>query len=242
VVVKHYPAGEIFRLLLLVAGFCAGAYILWRIQEILFLLLLAIFLATAIEPIVNRLRRGPFTRGSGVLVVYTAIMLVIGFAAYVIVPNVLDEAGAFVQSAPDHLRAVREQVSGVSQPALRNPLVTVIDRAAAAIQSPTEPAQDQVVAVGTAAAQTIVGFLSVFVLAFYWLVERARIKRVVLRSVPPARARDVNAVWLEIEEKLGGWVRGTTRVDARDWRDGRCWLHRSGPAECGPARSRGRTV
>ena len=47
-----------------------------------------------------------------------------------------------------------------------------------------------------------------FVLAFYWLVERASIKRVILRTVPPQRARDVNTVWMEVEEKLGGWVRG----------------------------------
>jgi len=32
---------------------------------------------TAIEPIVDRLRRGPFSRGSGVLAVYTIIMLAI---------------------------------------------------------------------------------------------------------------------------------------------------------------------
>ncbi len=50
--------------------------------------------------------------------------------------------------------------------------------------------------------------MSVFVLAFYWLVERAAIKRVLLRAVPARRARDVNTVWLEVEEKLGGWVRG----------------------------------
>jgi predicted PurR-regulated permease PerM len=58
------------------------------------------------------------------------------------------------------------------------------------------------------AAQVLISFLSVFVLAFYWLVERAAIKRVLLRRVPVHRARDVNTVWLEIEEKLGGWVRG----------------------------------
>ena len=72
VVINTYPPGQVARLLLLVLGFGLGAYVLWRIQEVLFLLLIAVLLATAIEPIVNRLRRGPFTRGSGVLVVYTA--------------------------------------------------------------------------------------------------------------------------------------------------------------------------
>src|SRR4029079_10457770 len=28
------------------------------------------------------------------------------------------------------------------------------------------------------------------------------------RTVPPQRARGVNTVWMEVEDKLGGWVRG----------------------------------
>jgi predicted PurR-regulated permease PerM len=35
--------------------------VLWRVQEVLFLLTLAILVATAIEPLVDRLRRGPFS-------------------------------------------------------------------------------------------------------------------------------------------------------------------------------------
>jgi predicted PurR-regulated permease PerM len=34
------------------------------------------------------------------------------------------------------------------------------------------------------------------------------LRLVLLRAVPPPRARNVNEVWLEIEQKLGGWVRG----------------------------------
>ena len=64
------------------AWWCSGwrlaTYVLWHIHEVIFLLFLGILLATAIEPIVNYLRRGPFGKGSGVLVVYTAIVLVLG--------------------------------------------------------------------------------------------------------------------------------------------------------------------
>jgi len=50
--------------------------------------------------------------------------------------------------------------------------------------------------------------LTVFLLAYYWLAERSTIKRAILRRVPPARAGRVNATWLAVEAKLGGWVRG----------------------------------
>ena len=208
VVVNRYPPAEVARVLLLVLGFALAAYVVWRIQQVLFLLFVAILLATAIEPVVNRLRRGPFTRGSGVLVVYTAIMLVIGVAGYLLVPHVVGQAGAFAQSLPERLQTLRAQATEIDQPGVRGALLGVLDQASGALQSPAQPKQEDLVAVGTAAAETIVSFLTVFVLAFYWLVERASIKRVLLRNVPASRARAVNTVWLEIEEKLGGWVRG----------------------------------
>jgi predicted PurR-regulated permease PerM len=208
VVINKYPPAEVGRLLLLVLGIALGAYVLWRIQEVLFLLFVAILLATAIEPVVNRLRRGPFTRGSGVLVVYTCIMLVIGAAGYLIIPNVVQEAASFMQTLPDRLAAMRSQLEQVGQPSVRRALLDMLDQVSATVQSPAAPKQEELVAVGTVAAQAVIDVLSVFVLSFYWLVERARIKRVLLRSVPTARARDVNTVWLEVEDKLGGWVRG----------------------------------
>src|ERR1041384_7030931 len=107
VVVNKYPASEVARALLVVAGFAVGAYVLWRIQEVVFLLLVAILLATAIEPIVNRLRRGPFTRGSGTLVVYTLIILMISIPAYATLPNLASQAASFSESLPQRIAALR---------------------------------------------------------------------------------------------------------------------------------------
>src|SRR5436305_968581 len=65
---------------------------------------------------------------------------------------------------------------------------------------------------GTSALRVTVDAFSVFVMAYYWLVERPTIKRAVLRAVPPPQARRVNTVWVEVEQKLGGWVRGQLLV------------------------------
>jgi predicted PurR-regulated permease PerM len=113
-----------------------------------------------------------------------------------------------LQQGPDRLQSLTEQAASIDQRAVRDPLLALIGQARAALQAPALPAQNEVFAFGTAAAQTVINALTIFVLAFYWLVERASIKRVLLRNVPTARARDVNTVWLEIEEKFGSWVRG----------------------------------
>jgi predicted PurR-regulated permease PerM len=208
VVLNKLPPQEVARASLVLIGIGVSCYLLWRVQEVLFLLMLAILLATAIEPVVNRLRRGPFTRGSGVLVVYTLIVLTIGVAAYAIVPNVLSQAASFSETLPERLHNLRSYAESLQPRAAAGFAVGALDNAIQAVQSPQRPAQDQIVEAGATAAHTLLSFFSVFVLAFYWLVERASIKRVILRTVPVRHARNVNTVWMEVEEKLGGWVRG----------------------------------
>src|SRR5262249_20991002 len=75
-------------------------------------------------------------------------------------------------------------------------------------QAPPPADQEQLVQAGATALHTLLSIVSVFVLSYYWLVERASIKRAALRMVPTHQARNVNTVWMEVEEKLGGWVRG----------------------------------
>jgi predicted PurR-regulated permease PerM len=202
------PPGEVARAGMVLLGMGVGAYLLWRVQEVLFLLFVAILLATAIEPLVNRLRRGPFTRGSGTLVVYSAIILLIGLPTYAIVPGLAGQASSFAESSTQRLQQLREQAATMQPRALQTFAVNTVDSALNALQSPAPPGQSDLVEAGATALHTIVSFLTVFVLAFYWLLERASIKRVMLRTVPVRYARSVNTVWMEVEEKLGGWVRG----------------------------------
>ncbi|MGI9146486.1 MAG: AI-2E family transporter [Chloroflexota bacterium] len=208
VVSNRLPPLEVLRAGLVLVGLGVGCYLLWRVQDVLFLLILAILLATAIEPLVNRLRRGPFNRGSGVLVVYTLIVIIIGLPAYIIVPNIVSQAGSFSETLPERLQQLRPYAENQLPRPLQGFGVGVVDSAIQALKAPAGPAQDEIVQAGATAAHTLLSFVSVFVLAYYWLVERALIKRVVLRTVPVRQARGVNTVWMEVEEKLGGWVRG----------------------------------
>jgi predicted PurR-regulated permease PerM len=209
VVVNTIPPLEVARACLVVIGLVGAGYLLWRVQEVLFLLVLAILLATAIEPLVNRLRRGPFTRGSGVLAVYTLIVVAIGAPAYLVAPSLVSQAASFSETLPSRLQQLRPYAESLQPRAVQGVALGILDNATQAVQAPARPvAQEQVIEAGATFAHTLVSFFTVFVLAYYWLVERPSIKRVILRTVPVGQARGVNTVWMEVEEKLGGWVRG----------------------------------
>jgi predicted PurR-regulated permease PerM len=207
------PAGEVARAGLVVLGLGLATYVLWHIHEVIFLLFLGILLATAIEPIVNYLRRGPFGRGTGVLTVYTAIVLVLGTVTAVTVPSLAAQSDAFFASIPAKVAALRPYAAQLQPQVIEDAAVRAIDRAGDTVSNPAVPVDEQsLLQILATVGHFLISFMTVFFLAFYWLVERATIKRAVLRLVPASRARAVNVVWLEVEQKLGGWVRGQLLV------------------------------
>ena len=207
------PAGEVARAGLVVLALGLATYVLWHIHEVIFLLFLGILLATAIEPIVNYLRRGPFGRGTGVLAVYSAIVLVLGTVTAVVVPSLAAQSDQFFASIPEKIGALRPYAAELQPQVVEDAAVRAIDRVGATVSNPEVPVDEQsLLQILTTVGHFLINFLTVFFLAFYWLVERATIKRALLRLVPASRAREVNVVWLEVEQKLGGWVRGQLLV------------------------------
>lgn len=207
------PAGEVARAGLVVLGLGLATYVLWHIHEVIFLLFLGILLATAIEPAVNYLRRGPFGRGTGVLAVYSAIVLVLGTVTAIVVPSLAAQSDAFFASIPAKIAALRPIAEQLGPRVVEDAAVRAIDRVGDTVSNPTVPVDEQsLLQILAKVGHFLISFMTVFFLAFYWLVERAAIKRALLRLVPANRARAVNAVWLEVEQKLGGWVRGQLLV------------------------------
>ena len=188
-------------------GIGVGAYVLWRLREVLFLMFVAVLLATAIEPLVLRLRRGPFNRATGVLIVFGAIVLAIALPSYFLHPDRPGPAaavrgrlpGAARDASPIRRRAPADAALGGAE---RDRL-----RRAGLSARPSRPRDEELVAAGASALESALAVLTVLVLAFYWLLERGAIRKR-LAEAAPENKRSVYTIWWEIEEKLGGWVRG----------------------------------
>ena len=210
-------AWTLVRYTLVVILVVGGVYLLWRIQEVLLLLLLAILFATAIEPLVNRLRRGPFSRGQGILVVYSALFLLLAALGFTLVPTIMAQAAQFLDTLPQQLAALQPRIQQIELAPLRALLLRLVQDGVPVVQQGLEAPvggapPEQLVSIGGAFAHSLFSVVTVFLIAYYWLTERIAIKRAILRLVPTARAREVNATWLEVEEKLGAWVRGQLLV------------------------------
>jgi predicted PurR-regulated permease PerM len=201
------PAGEVARAGLVLLAIGLGTFVLWQLRDLIFLVVVGILFATAIGPAVERLRRGPFTRGSGTLVVFLTLALAITVPAYLLAPTVASQARAATTNLPERIATLRPFAEQLPDGFPRDAAVNAVEYGTHVLKAPEAPRVEEVAEAGTTAFNGLIGALTVFVVAFYWTVERAKFRKT-LREATPTRARDVNVVWVEIEERLGGWVRG----------------------------------
>jgi predicted PurR-regulated permease PerM len=182
-----------------------GFYFLWLIRDVLFLVFLSILLATGIEPVVNWLRRGPFTRSTGILVVYTFIMAVIAAIIYFTVPPLIDEGNRVIATFtnPD---SARQAISGIKNSFVRD----LVNQAYQTFSdlSHNFKLNTETLTIGFTVLEVLFSSISVFVIAFYWLTERTMFKRFVFSFFPEDKRPYARTLWTNIEKKLGSWTRG----------------------------------
>lgn len=182
-----------------------GFEFLAAIKDVLFLIFLSILLATGIEPLVNLLRRGPFNRGTGILVVYTLIIGVLALVAYLVIPPIVTEGQNLVTAFTDPNVALKD-INKVQNDFFHNLLLSGYNSASSVIRN-FKPSE-QTLSLGLSFFGGIFSAVSVFVIAFYWLTERATVKRFIFSFIKLDNRPKVRAIWDSVEEKLGAWVRG----------------------------------
>ena len=62
-----------------------------------------------------------------------------------------------------------------------------LDRLLAEIDDPSSPSEDVTVGIVTGVGGGLIGLLSVFVMAFYYLTEKALLRRIIINQVKPSR-------------------------------------------------------
>lgn len=183
------------------------AYLLFKIQVVLVLLIGGILLATALAGPVEWLRRRwRLGRGLAVLLAYVLILFILGLLIWLLVPPVAREGTRFVRDAPALLDLWRGRLVASENAAIRS----VAARLFAVLDTAGGPGIPTGLALGV--AQGVGGVLittfTIFLIAFYWITEKPLIKRAAVSLFSPAHRRRALRIWNEVEVKLGAWIRG----------------------------------
>lgn len=214
VVVEQMTAFQAMKVTAAVLFVLGLTWLLLRISEILLLLVFGILLGAAVDPLVNQMRRRGFSRGQAILAIYGVILLALGVALALIVPPLFDQAQVLVANGPEYLERFRGWVETSQFSFVRTYGGLAIDRAERFFENPgtttSIPVSQLTQALGLLTSFVGVAFttVSALIVAYYWMTEKAIIKRLILGLFPIERRDRAHALWDEIEFKFGGWARG----------------------------------
>lgn len=188
------------------------AYMLYQVQLLLILVLLAVVFATVIDHPVRMLERRRMPRPIGILLVYVAIVGGLAFLFTLLAPVIRDQAEIFRAQAPDQLRDLQLSWARSPNALLNGPGQDLLGRGIDVVQDPQLTGipfpGDAAIGVITGVGGVVVSALSVFVIAFYYLMEKTWLRRLIIYELPPTTRVRVSRIWDNVEDKVGDWLRG----------------------------------
>jgi predicted PurR-regulated permease PerM len=178
---------------------------------VIVLVFIALLLASALEPLIDRIRaRTPLQRGASLLVVYLVFFLALAALILLIVPGAIKQFGDVGSKTGPLLDNARAWAATLEPKPLSVALTGLLDSMRRTLQPANveAPDPDQLIQIGFTAAEAVISIVSVLTLVYFWLTERARLQRFALALVPADRRQGTREAWNQIELRLGGWVRG----------------------------------
>lgn len=183
-----------------------GVFIVYKLMDLIVLVLFCMIAATAMEPVVNRLRRGPFNRAMGILVVYTFIFIFIAGILLLTVPALVNQVSNLVTNLPQLQKNLSNTINSMNLGYFSTQITDFINKLdfGQVASSVGQGAAGAVFGV----ASTIFTFILAFVIIFYWMTERTVAKRYIISFFAPSSGQRIRRIWDDIEEKVGAWTRG----------------------------------
>ena len=191
----------------------AVGYLFIQIQFVLVLILLSLVFATVIQTPVDALDRRHVPRPLAILLVYAAIIGGLTVLFLALSPAIRPQAVAFREQAPQSLQELRAAWQGSGNAHLSGPGQQLLARGIDFIQNPdrnpgVSVPQGAALGVLTGVGGGIIGIVTVLIISFYYLMEKQWIRRLLLLTISPESRIRVSRIWDEVEQKVGGWLRG----------------------------------
>jgi len=201
--------GTIVTTLLLLAG----AWLLFYLKDLVLVVLAAVVISSAFEPIVRALTRWRFPRLLAVICIYLLLFVFLFSVFYFFVPTVLDDVSAFLIALPSYL----ETINNLS---FFQDYAVIFGLPSTAELAPSELVTQLRESISvynffnssfSAAASVfggVVSFLLIIVLSFYFTMIETGVDDF-LRVVIPQKYRPYALdLWTRSRHKIGLWMQG----------------------------------
>jgi predicted PurR-regulated permease PerM len=207
---------QVVRATLFVVAVGAAFYLLYRFSQIIFILVVAIVLGTAIRPAVDWLTRRGVSRPAGVIFVYLGLLCLAGVLVGLAFPMFSEQITAFRQNLPIYYANLSNSMLNTSILIVQQIGIRLSNTPTQGTPAPAEStsqALDQVAQSLTyinLVGHSLLTLTAVFILGFYWTNESDRAIRNLLLLSPPKKREQIRLLLNDIEAKVGAFIFGET--------------------------------
>ncbi|MFE6920080.1 AI-2E family transporter [Nocardia sp. NPDC057663] len=192
---------------LAVAGLIAAFWVLGKLQGLLTILMVSLFLAFAIEPAVNWLAARGVRRGAGTGVVFGGMLLVVVAFVWTLGALLVNQVTMLVANAPDYIQDVVDWINSTfDQDLSGDDLTKYASEWSSTIEGYLVGLAGNVWGIGTVAIGAIFQLLGVLLFTFYFAADGPRFRTWVCSLLPPKQQKHVLRAWDIAVEKTGGYI------------------------------------
>jgi predicted PurR-regulated permease PerM len=182
-------------------------YALYLVRSVVGLLFIAVFLAVALGPAVDRAGRLKLPRPASILLVFLCLVLAIFLIGMIVVPPIVDEVQAFADDVPSYIQDIRGN-STLREYDDKYDITRKLEDQAAGLPSRLGDAAGALQAVTVGVFSTILQLVTVLTITFFLLLDGGRIVNFILAQVRADHENRLRGVAAEIYSATGGYVAG----------------------------------
>jgi predicted PurR-regulated permease PerM len=182
-------------------------YTLYLVRSVVGLLLIAVFLAVALGPAVDRASRMKLPRPAAILVVFLGLFLAIFLIGLVVVPPIVNEVQAFAKDVPNYIDDIRQNDT-LREYDDKYDITAKLEDQASSLPSRLGDAAGALQAVTVGVFSTVIQLVTVLTITFFLLLDGGRIANFLLAQVRREHQERVRMVAGDIYNATGGYVAG----------------------------------
>jgi len=188
-------------------------WLLYRFNQVVFILFIAIVMGTVIRPVVTWLHRRGLPRIAGVILVYLLLLALLISFLLLLFPLIVEQGTTIAAAVPGYYQSLREWMANYP-----NQLIVRLSEFLPATLPDLEPVQQtgqqmlasagQALGYVASAAKVIFMATAILLLALHWTLDGPRTIQSLLLLVPMGQRESISELISAMETKVGFYIAG----------------------------------
>jgi len=190
-----------------------GFWLLYRFNQVIFILFIAIVIGTVIRPAVAWLHQRGLPRTAGIILVYLLLLLLLTGFLLLLFPLISEQSTTVSAAMPDYYQNLRAWLGNNPNQFLAG-LSEFLPATLPKLKPVQQTGQEMMASAGqvagyvTMVARVIFTAIILLVLAFYWTLDGPRIIQSFLLTIPQTQRENISDLIAAMESKVGFYMVG----------------------------------